>query len=106
MYDIDSTLAKGVNVVGLRIANVDQGVPQVRANIGVIWGHQTRYYPSGPGWQATMRASLAHPRDSVTDNTSSAPTGKGGKQPAAGARHAHPHNHVTDYDWSRPTFNA
>ena len=77
MFDIDSTLVAGTNIVGLRIANVDQGTPQLLANISVSWGHQNYSYGSDGTWQATQQAALAHPRMSKTN-----------------------------YDWAKPTFDA
>ncbi len=73
MFDIDSLLTAGSNSIGIRIANVDQNMPQMRANIGTIWGQQTRYYGSGNTWQATGQTALAHPRNAVNANTWSTP---------------------------------
>jgi transcription antitermination factor NusG len=44
MFDISSALHGKVNVVGLRVANVDKGIPQARATLAAMWGHQVRYY--------------------------------------------------------------
>lgn len=77
MFDIDSALESGTNVIGLRVAHVDRGVPQARAALGLVWGQQTRYHVSGPAWQATAQATLAHPRFEVKN-----------------------------YDWSMPKFQA
>src|SRR5438034_2237163 len=62
MFDIDSTLVKGNNVVGIRVANVDQGVPRLLANISASWGKQDYNYGTDGMWQATRLAALAHPR--------------------------------------------
>ncbi len=77
MFDIDATLLKGLNVVGLRVANVDTSSPLLRATLGVQWGNQVRYYSTGHGWLATGDTALAHPRNSKTL-----------------------------YDWSKPSFDA
>jgi len=69
MFDIDSLLTVGSNSIGIRIVNVDQNVPQMRANIGTTWGQQTRYYGSSSSWQATGQTALAHPRNAPTPNT-------------------------------------
>jgi hypothetical protein len=65
MFDIDSVLQSGDNAIGIRVANVDQKTPELRANIGVVWGSIKRYYGSGPGWLATGTPALAHPRGQV-----------------------------------------
>ncbi len=69
MFDIDSLLTVGSNSIGIRIVNVDQNIPQMRANIGTTWGQQTRYYGSSSSWQATGQTALAHPRNAPTPNT-------------------------------------
>lgn len=62
MFDIDSALQPGSNVIGFRVANVDNQTPTIRANVGVMWGGVTHYYSTGNGWQATGLTALAHPR--------------------------------------------
>jgi hypothetical protein len=69
MFDIDSLLTVGRNSIGIRIANVDRNLPQARANIGVTWGQQTRFYGSNDTWQATEQTALAHLRNALTPNT-------------------------------------
>jgi len=73
MFDIDSLLTTGVNSIGIRIVDVDQKSPQVRANIGATWGQQTHYYGSGNTWQATGQVALAYPRNAKTNNSWSTP---------------------------------
>ncbi len=68
MFDIDSILTTGVNSIGLRIVDVDQKMPQVRANIGVTWGQQTYYYGSNNNWQATEQTMLAYSRHASQAN--------------------------------------
>ena len=89
IFDIDSTLVKGTNIVGIRSANVDQSAgwgpveagavptPSLLANISVSWGHQNYNYGTDTTWQATRQAALAHPRMSKTK-----------------------------YDWAKPQFDA
>lgn len=76
-YDISTMILHGANVIGLRVANIDRNVPQVRANIGVLWGKQVRYFGTSPTWQVTGETDLAHPRADKLSN-----------------------------DWARPTFDA
>ena len=78
MYDISIALQSGINVIGLRVTNLDNQLPQVRASIGTVWGRIVHTIGSDGSWQATAQASLAHPRQ--VDNTSN--------------------------DWSRPGFFA
>ena len=73
MFDIDSLLTVGSNSIGIRIANVDQSMPQMKVNIGATWGQQTRYYGSDNTWQATGQAALAHSRHALNDSTWSTP---------------------------------
>jgi 4-amino-4-deoxy-L-arabinose transferase-like glycosyltransferase len=77
MFDVSSALHGKVNVVGLRVANVDKGIPRARATLAAMWGKQVRYYGTGRGWKATGLATLAYPR-----------MGK------------------TTYDWSKPHFDV
>ncbi|HWS84790.1 MAG TPA: hypothetical protein VN207_11100, partial [Ktedonobacteraceae bacterium] len=77
MFDVSSALHGKVNVVGLRVTNVDKGIPQARATLAAMWGDQIRYYGTDKGWKATGLATLAYPR-----------MGK------------------TAYDWSKPHFDA
>jgi 4-amino-4-deoxy-L-arabinose transferase-like glycosyltransferase len=68
IYDVASKLAPGVNIVGIRVANGDQGTPQLLANISANWGHQNYNYGTDSLWQATRQTTLAHPRMSKTDS--------------------------------------
>jgi Dolichyl-phosphate-mannose-protein mannosyltransferase len=77
-----SALVTGTNIIGVRVANADQGsgwqpVPSLLANISASWGNQKYNYGTDAVWQATDQAALAHPRMSLTD-----------------------------YDWTKPTFDA
>jgi hypothetical protein len=77
MFDVSSALHGKDNVVGLRVTNVDKGIPQARATLATMWGNQIRYYGTDKGWKATGLATLAYPR-----------MGK------------------TLYSWSKPHFDA
>jgi 4-amino-4-deoxy-L-arabinose transferase-like glycosyltransferase len=77
MFDVSSALHGKVNVVGLRVTNVDKGIPLARATLAALWGNQMRYYGTDKSWRATGQATLVYPR-----------SGK------------------TRYDWSKPHFNA
>ncbi len=77
MFDVSSALHGKINVVGLRVTNVDKGIPRARATLAAMWGGQMRYYGTGNGWKATGLATLVYPR-----------MGK------------------TDYNWSKPHFDV
>lgn len=62
MFDVSSALHGKVNVVGLRVTNVDKGIPRARATLAAMWGNQMRYYGTGNGWKATGLATLVYPR--------------------------------------------
>ena len=84
MFDITSLLKVSNNSVGIRIINVDQSIPQVRANIGATWGRQTRYYGSSNTWQATGQTALAHPRAAANTDIWSTPDFDAGQWQSAG----------------------
>jgi 4-amino-4-deoxy-L-arabinose transferase-like glycosyltransferase len=81
MFDVSSALHGKVNVVGLRVVNVDRGMPQARATLAAMWGNQMRYYGTDKGWQATGLSTLVYPRLEKTVKQSA-------------------------YDWSKPHFDA
>ncbi|MEO6887622.1 MAG: glycosyltransferase family 39 protein [Ktedonobacteraceae bacterium] len=62
VYDVSATLHAGKNVIALRVANIDEHIPGVRASLGIVQGHALYRYGSGNGWVATVRSALAHPR--------------------------------------------
>ncbi len=62
VYDVSATLHAGKNVIALRVANIDEHTPGVRASLGIVQGHALYRYGSGNGWVATVRSALAHPR--------------------------------------------
>ena len=63
MYDVSSALVTGTNVVGIRVANIDQKLPALRATFGVVQGSTTTFHSTGnPGWQATANVANVYPR--------------------------------------------
>nr|MDQ2713772.1 hypothetical protein [Chloroflexota bacterium] len=62
VYDVSATLHAGKNVIALRVANIDEHSPGVRASLGIVQGHLLYRYGSGNGWVATVSTALAHPR--------------------------------------------
>ncbi len=62
IYDVASTLQAGVNVLGIRVANLDQQAPSVRANFGMVHGEAFSSSGTGEGWQATTQSSLVYHR--------------------------------------------
>ena len=62
MYDVGSLLQVGQNALAVRVANVDQQVPAVRVNMGIVRGTSLYSEGSGAGWQATTDSATAHPR--------------------------------------------
>jgi hypothetical protein len=78
MYDISSEVQPGANVIGLRVTNVDNQIPQVRANVGAMWGNALHFFGTGANWQATGQSALVYTRYIVG---------------------SHP-------DWSKPAFDA
>lgn len=62
IYDVVSTLEAGVNVLGIRVANLDQQAPSVRASFGIVHGETLSSSGTGDGWQATTQSSLVYHR--------------------------------------------
>lgn len=62
MYDVTSALRIGVNVIALRVANVDKQPPAARVSFGITQGSIVYYRGTGAGWQATAQSALAYPR--------------------------------------------
>ncbi|HLZ56610.1 MAG TPA: glycosyltransferase family 39 protein [Ktedonosporobacter sp.] len=68
IYDVTSALTIGTNIVGIRVVNLDQQKPAIRALFGVVNGSTTIYHGSGSDWQATAQSSLVYPAyNSPTD---------------------------------------
>jgi hypothetical protein len=85
IFDVSSTIQSGINMFGIRVSNVDQKLPALRASFGLVQGHSTVFHSTGdPDWLATARTTDVYPRyDSLlTDwsmpkfNASSWPTAK------------------------------
>jgi hypothetical protein len=68
MYDMSVAVRPGANVIGLRVANIDNQIPQVRANVGVIWGKTLRCFGTDSSWRATGQAALVYTRNAVRSN--------------------------------------
>ena len=63
MYDVDSVLQPGPNVIAVRVMNVDTLSPALQASFGVLWGKTIAYHGTGDSsWQATGQSALARPR--------------------------------------------
>ncbi len=58
IFDINSLLVSGQNVMALRVANLDTHRPMMRAAIGIVEGQSIIYRVSGNGWQATTQSTL------------------------------------------------
>jgi 4-amino-4-deoxy-L-arabinose transferase-like glycosyltransferase len=62
IYDVALLLRPGANVIAVRVANLDEQTPCVRASLGVVNGASLRYYGSGAGWLATVQSAAVYPR--------------------------------------------
>jgi uncharacterized membrane protein len=78
MFDVSSTIQSGINVFAIRVSNVDQKPPALRATFGLVQGASTTFHSTGdPDWKATAVTTNVYPRyDTVLT------------------------------DWTRPTFDA
>jgi hypothetical protein len=74
MFDISTAVQSGTNVVGLRVTNVDNQIPQVRANVGAIWGKTLRFFGTSSNWQGTGQSALVHSRYTTASSAWSKPT--------------------------------
>src|SRR5258708_6652636 len=61
IYDVLSALNLGPNAIAIRVANLDQQIPSLRASLGIVVGSSIIYRGTGPGWQATAQSALANP---------------------------------------------
>ena len=61
IYDVLSALTLGPNAIAIRVANLDQQIPSLRASLGIVVGSSIIYRGTGPGWQATAQSALANP---------------------------------------------
>jgi uncharacterized membrane protein len=60
LYDVASALHSGTNVIGVRVAHLDQQAPSLRLNLVMDNGASRLYSSTGPGWQATSQSSLVY----------------------------------------------
>jgi 4-amino-4-deoxy-L-arabinose transferase-like glycosyltransferase len=65
IYDVASTLQSGTNVIALRVANIDQCSPAVRASFGIVQGSSITYHGTGTGWLATTQSALVYLQNSA-----------------------------------------
>src|SRR5260370_24167141 len=61
IYDVLSALTLGPNAIAIRVANLDQQIPSLRASLGIVVGSSIIYRGTRPGWQATAQSALANP---------------------------------------------
>ncbi|HEY7416153.1 MAG TPA: hypothetical protein VH593_13250, partial [Ktedonobacteraceae bacterium] len=68
IYDVLTALQPGVNAVSVRVANIDQSTPLLRASFGVVHGADVTYHVTGADWVATTQSTLAYPRYATHPN--------------------------------------
>jgi hypothetical protein len=62
MFDVSSTIQSGINVFGIRVSNVDQKPPALRASFGLVEGHLTVFHNTGdPDWLSTAKTTDVYP---------------------------------------------
>jgi 4-amino-4-deoxy-L-arabinose transferase-like glycosyltransferase len=66
IYDVASALHSGTNVIALRVANIDQRSPAVRASFGVVQGSSIVYHGTGMGWLATTQSTRVYLQNSTS----------------------------------------
>ncbi len=62
MYDVTSAIKSSVNVLTVRVSNLDEQTPSLRLNLGVVIGRTVSYYGTGATWQATTQSTSVYPR--------------------------------------------
>ena len=62
IFDVTSAIDVGVNVVGFRVANLDNTAPALRASFNIVRGNTIYRDGSGKGWLATSTSALVYPR--------------------------------------------
>jgi hypothetical protein len=63
MFDVSSTIQNGINVFAIRVSNVDQKLPALRATFGLVEGNSTTFHSTGdPDWEATAVTTNVYPR--------------------------------------------
>ncbi len=68
IYDVNTFLQSGTNVIAVRVANVDKQIPCVRVSMGLVRGKFASYAISSTGWLATGLSTLVYPRYSAKPN--------------------------------------
>ena len=61
VYDVGTFLREGVNTIALRVEHDDDGVPALRAALGINLGSQQVYFSSGTSWRTTDQPALTQP---------------------------------------------
>ena len=64
IFDINSLLASGPDVIALRVSNIDTHAPLLRATLGIIQGQTIAYHVTGNNWLATTQSTLVYAHDS------------------------------------------
>ncbi len=67
MFDVLSLLQPGVNVLGIRAANDDQGPPALRVNFALLQGSSLVSHGSNIAWLATAQSNLVYASTSLSD---------------------------------------
>lgn len=62
MYDVTSAVKSRVNVIAVRVSNLDEQTPALRLNLGVVIGRTVSYYGTGASWHATTQSTSVYPR--------------------------------------------
>src|SRR5579883_2199941 len=65
VYDVAYALKPGPNTIVIRVANLDQQAPMVRANLHLVVGPAAEDYGTGTDWMATTKSNLVYPGDTV-----------------------------------------
>ncbi|MHB8599707.1 MAG: ArnT family glycosyltransferase [Ktedonobacteraceae bacterium] len=63
MYEITPSLVVGTNVIAIRVDNLDEKIPTLRATLTSIDSNTVSYYGTGVSWLATTQVSLVYPQD-------------------------------------------
>ncbi len=69
MYDLTSSLHVGMNVIAVRVANIDEQTPLLIANLGMVHGRTLTNSGTGTNWQATMQTLQVYQPDNSSMNT-------------------------------------
>jgi len=66
MYDIVSLLRKGIDIIALRVSNIDKQVPLLRVSLGIVRGKAVSYDGSDKNWLATAQSMNVYHRYSTS----------------------------------------